>query len=251
MPTNDLKQLADSGGANVLTQAEYLALTTLLANGFVNGVADPAQVNKVLRQATFAAAMIGQFTVDNSGDDVLDDGDLATFQASFTAGVEAIIAAAIAAGSVTNQVLIVRDEKASGTNGGGSTATTVMTRDLNTVAKNTITGASVVSNQITLTAGTYSIRASAPAFVNHQARLYNVTDAANTIIGTSENANPAAEADPTHARSFVVGEFTIAGTKVFELQDWTLETRATNGLGSALGSGAVEVFSEVEIRRIA
>lgn len=251
MPTNELKQLAESGGANVLTQVEYEALTTLLANGFSSGVVPSNQFNKILRQATFAAAMIGQFTADNSGEDVLDDGDLATFQNNFTAGLEAVIAAVIAAGSITNQVLIVRDEKASGTNGGGSTATTAMTRDLNTVAKNTITGASLASDQITLTAGTYSIRASAPAFVNHQARLYNVTDAANTIIGTTENANPAAEVDPTHARSFVIGEFTIAGTKVFELRDWTLETRATNGLGAALGSGAVEVYSEVEIRRIA
>ncbi|MDP0858907.1 phage tail protein, partial [Klebsiella pneumoniae] len=60
MPTNDIKAFAAAGGANVLTQAEYLALAAL-STGFTSGKASAKEVNKALRQATLVAAALAQF----------------------------------------------------------------------------------------------------------------------------------------------------------------------------------------------
>ncbi|WP_353622550.1 hypothetical protein [Citrobacter sp. Cpo086] len=76
MPTNDIKPFAAAGGANVLTQAEYLALAAL-STGFSSGKANSKEVNKAIRQATFAASALAQFICDKSGSDVLDDGNVA------------------------------------------------------------------------------------------------------------------------------------------------------------------------------
>lgn len=144
--------------------------------------------------------------------------------------------------------MLVRDEKAQGTDGGGATAGSTVTRTLNTVSANTISGASLTSNQITLPAGTYRFYAAAPAFgVNaHKAYFYNVTDS-NGTTGTAENGNLPSEADPVATVSNVRGRFTIASSKVFELRHYLGSTRATDGLGASVGAGGIEVYSQVEI----
>ncbi|QBX80169.1 gp53-like domain-containing protein [Citrobacter tructae] len=76
MPTNDIKPFASAGGANVLTQAEYLALAAL-STGFSSGKASSKEANKAIRQATFIASVLAQFICDKSGSDVLDDGNVA------------------------------------------------------------------------------------------------------------------------------------------------------------------------------
>lgn len=78
MSINNFKPFAAASGANVVSQTDYEALTAL-ATGFTAGVAKSAQVNKAIRQATFIAAGVAQFTADASGADVLDDGDLNKF----------------------------------------------------------------------------------------------------------------------------------------------------------------------------
>lgn len=90
MAENQLLPFGGAAGANVLTPAEYAALG-VRAGGFQAGVAKSREVNTVLRQAAFAAAMIGQFSADRSGEDVQDDGDVAAFQAAFTRALLAVI----------------------------------------------------------------------------------------------------------------------------------------------------------------
>ena len=81
--------------------------------------------------------------------------------------------------------LRVQEEQPSGT-GGGTPSTGWQTRVLNVVKTNTIDGASLASNTITLPAGTYKIEASAPGFSStHQLRLYNITQSAAALVGTS------------------------------------------------------------------
>ena len=86
MATNDFKAFATGVGANVLTQAEYEALTAL-TTGFSAGTAKSAELNKVWRQSSFAISAIAQFVADYSGSDALDNGDLAGFQAQFETAV--------------------------------------------------------------------------------------------------------------------------------------------------------------------
>ncbi|HBW1662335.1 TPA: hypothetical protein MEH79_002984, partial [Klebsiella quasipneumoniae subsp. similipneumoniae] len=81
MATNDFKPFATGSGANVLSQADYEALSAR-TTGFLSGKASSAQVNKALRQASTIAAVMAQFISDNSGDDTLDNGNLPTLLAS-------------------------------------------------------------------------------------------------------------------------------------------------------------------------
>lgn len=84
MAKNDFKSFATGKGANVTSQPDWEALPALLS-GFTAGKASSAQVNKALRQASFIAAALAQYTASKSGKDVLDDGDLSGFIAKMSA----------------------------------------------------------------------------------------------------------------------------------------------------------------------
>lgn len=144
--------------------------------------------------------------------------------------------------------LHVRDEKASGTNGGSSAGATT-TRTLNTIKRNTIPDASLSGNRFTLPAGTYRIRGSAPARMAgaHQASIYSVTDNSVVLVGGNEFININVDGG---TRSRIEGEIAIAATKIFELRHYTANGVATNGLGGATGSGQVEVYSELIIEKV-
>ncbi|EHV29228.1 gp53-like domain-containing protein [Escherichia coli] len=78
MTKNDFKAFATDRNANVISQEEWEALPALLS-GFTAGKASSAQVNKVIRQASFIAAALAQFVSDKTQRDVLDNGDLPGF----------------------------------------------------------------------------------------------------------------------------------------------------------------------------
>lgn len=78
MAKNDFKPFATAANANVMAQADWEALPALLS-GFMAGKASSAQVNKAIRQASFIAAALAQYTANKSGQDVIDNGDLNGF----------------------------------------------------------------------------------------------------------------------------------------------------------------------------
>ena len=147
-----------------------------------------------------------------------------------------------------SQLLHVRDEKASGVDGGTSVAGD-NTRDLNTVVTNEITGASLSSNQITLPAGTYFIQASAPAFKpgNHKVILYNTTDTSNEVIGLSEYSGAG---DSVQTTAMLCQRFTITATKVFELTHQIYAAKNTNGLGATF-TPTINIYANVMIWKVA
>lgn len=150
--------------------------------------------------------------------------------------------------STSTLYLHVRDEKASGSDGGTFTGGAWQTRTLNTVKTNSIPSASVASSQITLPAGTYRIQARAPCLTvdAHKTRLQNITDTSTVAIGSVEYA---ASSTVTSA-SWLTATFTIAGTKVFELQHYSSGTGTTTGFGRAYSApGVVEVYAEVLITK--
>lgn len=146
--------------------------------------------------------------------------------------------------------LLVVDEKPQNTSGGTPSAGAWNSRDLNTVRKNTISGASLASNQITLPAGSYSVEAFAPAFdVNaHMLRLYNVTDSAVIATGLSNNA-PSGTNGVNNA--ILKDEFTLGGTKTLRLDHYTQTAKSTVGLGVECNiSGTPERYAVVEIKEV-
>ncbi|HAW0236486.1 TPA: tail fiber protein [Escherichia coli] len=87
MAKNDFKAFATGKNANVMSQEEWEALPALLS-GFTAGKASSAQVNKVIRQASFIASAIAQYTANESGLDVQDDGDQADFIAKMSSALD-------------------------------------------------------------------------------------------------------------------------------------------------------------------
>ncbi|WP_175788102.1 phage tail protein [Burkholderia cenocepacia] len=79
--TNDFQPFATGGGANVLSQADYLALASL-ATGFQAGTAQSAALNKVWRQSSIMSAVLAQLIVDMTGQNATDDGTTATLLAN-------------------------------------------------------------------------------------------------------------------------------------------------------------------------
>ncbi|MGI6897012.1 phage tail protein [Enterobacter chengduensis] len=83
MAKNDFKSFATAANAHVMAQADWEALPALLS-GFTAGKAASAEVNKAIRQASFIASALAQYTANKSGQDVLDDADLNGFITKMT-----------------------------------------------------------------------------------------------------------------------------------------------------------------------
>ncbi len=154
------------------------------------------------------------------------------------------------AGGFSNQLLHVRQEVNAGTDSQTLSNSGANTRVLDTVKTNEITGASLSSNEITLPAGTYFCLASAPAYLtsNHQCRLFNTTDNADVLEGTTEHAWNNGYVT-TH--SFLRGRFTISGTKGFTLRHYVGQTRNDSGGGTGFtAGGSKNIYAEVMIWKI-
>ena len=156
--------------------------------------------------------------------------------------------AAPAGGGATYAVF--QDVKSSG-GGGNFTSGAFRTRDLQTSQFNNITGCSLASNQITLASGTYIINAVAPAegVDQHQTRFQNITDSTTAVLGGNAYAAPGATGLSTY--SVCDGGFTIASSKVFELQHRATTTRNGTGFGMNNGFGVGETYAIITIAKVA
>lgn len=148
-----------------------------------------------------------------------------------------------------NSYALLCDEKNSGAHGGTFTGGGWVTRELNTLRYDAGGCVSLSSSRFTLQAGTYLIKAAAPAHAvdSHVARLRNVT--ANSIVANGQVARCSA-ADSVISLSHVSALVTLSTATQFEIQHYCATTKTTSGLGSALGAGP-EVYTVVEIWRVA
>jgi hypothetical protein len=89
----DYLPVATATGANVDSQANFQG-STYQEDGFQVGIAQPYQINKILRQTSMIAAAVANFISNELNTPILDDGNLATLITNLT---NAIIAAAKAA----------------------------------------------------------------------------------------------------------------------------------------------------------
>jgi hypothetical protein len=143
----------------------------------------------------------------------------------------------------------IADQKANNTPGGTFSSGAWQRRDLNTtIGSNTISGSSLAGNQFTLPAGTYRIQASAPAYNcnRHKAKLRNMTDSIDTLIGSSEVSAPGG-----YTTSIINGVFTISAQKTFEIQHQCQTSAATNGFGVESNFGVAEIYTQVQLWRLA
>lgn len=141
------------------------------------------------------------------------------------------------------------DVKASGVKSGTFTAGGWRTRTLNTENNDTGNIVTLSSNQFTLAAGTYTVRALAAAYAveAHQIRLQNITDGSTAILGVIEYCrNPSL----VQSTAQLAGQFTISNPKTFELQHYCGNTVNNEGFGVAASWGD-SIFAIVELWKVA
>ena len=145
-------------------------------------------------------------------------------------------------------IAIFNETQSAGTAGGTFTTGSWQTRVLNTTVVNNIASCSLATNAVSLPAGTYYMRAIAPAFQanEHQIKIYNNTDATDVVLGGQSYGASTVEATTFSEAIAVV---TITGTKSFLVQHRCAATKASNGLGTAIAWSNC-IFARFEIRRI-
>jgi hypothetical protein len=146
-----------------------------------------------------------------------------------------------------DKYIYIRDERATGVDGGDFNAGWQV-RALNTIVSDEGGLAVRGGNLITLPAGVYRFRASAPCYRvdENKLQLVNITDVVymvgKSVFAESPNLSAGVAA--------VSGRFAIESEKQFSLQHWATTTRLSNGFGVSVNiPGAVEVYAEIEFWR--
>lgn len=100
MAKNEFLPFGTAANANVLSNADYLALQARPV-GFGSGVAKSEELNKVWRQTSIMANVLAQFIADQSGQDVLDNGDLATLKTNLQNAIKSYVNSGLPSASDT------------------------------------------------------------------------------------------------------------------------------------------------------
>lgn len=149
---------------------------------------------------------------------------------------------------VDTQYLHVRNQQASGAAAGDFTTVGITTRVLNTVMSNTIPGASLASNVITLPAGTYDVFCRAPSYnaTSNKAWLVNITDSSVQMVGSVALSQPSTGSSTD---SIIAGRFTITAQKTFRI-DHAGQSAGSGGIDTS-GSGQIAVYTEAIFKKVA
>jgi hypothetical protein len=141
---------------------------------------------------------------------------------------------------------VIEDQKAYNVAGGTFTAAAWQTRDFNTEVRDPDSLISVSSNAFTVTVDGW-VEWSCPAFMTdrHTTRLYNVTDSAVVVYGTTEYAR---NSYTVQNRSF--GGGAVVAGKTYRIEHYAAVTRSTQGFGvESDNSGVASVYSRLKFWR--
>ena len=164
------------------------------------------------------------------------------------------------AGIKATKLIHVREEQTSGTAAAetaGLGASAEITRTLNTVVTNEVTGASLSSNRITIPAGTYEVFAEAGLArtnntIYHRLGIYDYTNSAYLVKGTTTGHQAGGSSGGVNVlnMAMLLGDrFTVAGTVQIELRHINTTYATTAGYPSY--SGTPEIYSQVMLRKVA
>lgn len=147
-------------------------------------------------------------------------------------------------------VILLEDQKSSGTDGGSTFVSSWNTRTLNIKTLDTGSHCTLSSNQFSLAIGTYEIYARAPATLSngHRIRLYNASAGTVEAYGSSMSANATYFGCND---STLRWRFTITVARTFEIQHWVTSTAGgIQALGANAGVGVNEVYTQVWLWRL-
>lgn len=154
-------------------------------------------------------------------------------------------------GGLFDAYALLRDQRAANTAGGAATTGSFQTHTLQTETYDSAGIVTLASNQFTLAAGAYYIRATAVFFRTSQTKLKirDITAGADALIGDSVfSMTNAGEGTVT---ALVEGRIAPSVTTAYELQYQVANNDSgnTNGLGIPANVGVVEIYAQVEIWR--
>ena len=165
-----------------------------------------------------------------------------------------VASAPTALSNLGGQPLVTRaqfqEQQASGT--GSSTAfsaTTWSKRSINATVVNGIAGCSLATSQITLPAGTFKVTTNCATNVagsngEYRTRIRNVTDS----VTYSSSPGSLVTAGTGGPANFAQAIFTLAGSKVIEIDSWVSAGTASGGI--ALSTGDLEIYTDVIIEKV-
>jgi hypothetical protein len=109
---------------------------------------------------------------------------------------------------------------------------------------------SLASAQFTLPSGTFFVFAQVPGYQvsSFQARLYDVS--AEAVIALGSSMGVSGTAYTRNDKSFICAFFTLAASHALEIQQRSILTKATNGMGQPANI-ANEVYAQVVIIQVA
>jgi hypothetical protein len=169
----------------------------------------------------------------------------------FKTGTWVVIPSIVDPGETTLKSMHIQDQKSSGTAGGSAATGTWTNSVLNTVITNTIDGASLNSNQVTLPPGRYRVTATKSFYMTHQTRTRWKTAGSDSIIRYSVVAYIGRDqggASGTAATGGIVtfkAEFLLTETTTFVLQ-YRAANSGSLGVASSVAS-TPEIYAEVFI----
>ena len=139
-----------------------------------------------------------------------------------------------------------------------STVTGWITRELNTTAVNSISGALLSGNQIILPGGEYRVSGFGSyrdvGTVTSYAKLglYNVTEGNYLFGGNSLFGSGSSAVDNSAEKTVLTGEFTLSDTTTVELRQFITEGGNSQGLGSHVdgGVGDYTTVSQLEVWKL-
>lgn len=156
----------------------------------------------------------------------------------------------IVTGNITSPILtaFISESYSIGSNAGGFTSGSWVSRVLNTVNIDSGMNVAVSSNQIIFGSGTFLVEISAPAYNVgiHAIRLKNITADSVAAFGTS-----ASTVEYVQNRSYIKCKITTTVSTTFEVQHQCQFSNSLDGLGVATGfSGMTEVFTTVYLQQV-
>lgn len=134
-------------------------------------------------------------------------------------------------GGASPSVFSIRDEKATNTAPQSLTASVWNIRDLQTTDVNTLTGASLAANVITLPEGTFDVEGLCKAYRSNstKARLYDITNSATLVVST---------VDGSHSSFYsgvdlhIIGRITVASGGITCRLEQIVQTASDGGVGA-------------------
>jgi hypothetical protein len=161
----------------------------------------------------------------------------------------------ISGGSGTaSSIAILEDVKAQGTNGGGVTANTWVTRSINTEAYDPDGIVTLSNNQFTLQSGSYTVRCDvvvamgAGGTEKGMLRLFNVTD--NNVIDTGNSLATFEGGTYENGNAVLNTAFALTGSTAISLEDRRTVSYSA-GMGAAANiTGVSEKYLNIEITKL-